>query len=307
MRDEGAGDVIMSVPTVRALKRRLPDATITYATRPIYMELLHGIDCIDNVKSVHDIDLTQCGEWDLVINWCRALEHYGTPRNRGPRIDSFARHIGILDELEHDRQLELNIQTEHYNAAFELVGHRSRGERMIAFVVSAAAWNRTWPTWKLHELIGLMAEQMPGTQLVLIDREPELNRLFNKYDNVISVCGMTKSFMEAAAVVSFCDAVITPDTGLSHAAAALGKPTLVLCGSIPPEMRFSYYDDFECLYPVDAVECCPCWDWQERWTRDQRRADPKRGIYRTCRYEGLPRCMHAIEPAEIVKKIKSIM
>ncbi|GAF80562.1 unnamed protein product, partial [marine sediment metagenome] len=75
IRDNGAGDIIMSTAAVRELKRRLPESKIIYATMPQHMELLDGVDSVDEVRSVHDLDL-ESDEFDLIINWARAVENY---------------------------------------------------------------------------------------------------------------------------------------------------------------------------------------------------------------------------------------
>ena len=301
MRDEGAGDIIMSVPTVREIKRRLPDCRISYATKPDKFELLSGIDCIDEIVSIHDIDLSYESPWHLVINWCYALEDYDIKRNRGSRIDSFAKHVGL--ELT-DRELEIHPKPDKFYCATQVVNEQWRGGPIVGYVVQAAAWNRTWSPWRVGELLDEFERQLPEVDVMLIDSQPHIGEL-NKYrKNVINLCGKTASFMEAVASLYRCSIVVTPDTGLAHAAAAVGTETLVLCGSIPPQYRFSHYDKFDWIYKTGEVDCCPCWDWQEKWTAAERREHPERGTHKSCSQTTDVKCMKAITPREIVDHVR---
>lgn len=302
MRDEGAGDVLMSVPTVRELKRRLPDARITYATRPALMELLAGVEAIDNVVSVHGIDLSAAAGWDLIVNWCRALEMYSIPRNRRHRIDSFAAHVGLRLE---NRELELHLGLRNRRKAADFVLPRTNVPT-IGIVLKAATWSRTWTPWRCTELVAELETAMPGVSVVVID-DQKTGRGICRGDRVVDLAGDTDSFCEAAAVCELCDLVISPDTGLAHACAALGVPCLVLCGTIPPEKRYSTYKNFDWIYAEGRVDCCPCWNYQERWTAEERKQKTRNGTYKSCRDDCIPWCMDAITPKEIADKAAEMM
>ena len=94
IRDNGAGDLILSTPAVAELRRRLPGCHITYATMPGNTPVIDNTDIIDSVISVHDIDFLQ-NKYALIINWARAVENYSVWRNRRHRSDSFALHLGL--------------------------------------------------------------------------------------------------------------------------------------------------------------------------------------------------------------------
>jgi len=309
MRDEGAGDVIASIPTVRRIREKLPYAWIVYATKPAFAGLLAGISEIDKIVSIHAIDLTTGSDWDLVINWCRALESYKYPRNRGLRIDSFAKHVG-LGVLE-DRELELHVSPAARQKARKLIGDKCPKDKIrIGYVMQAAAWNRTWSLWRVPELFRAFARAMPNAKLVLIDRDVALGGdFYGDHPNILNLCGQTDSFLEAAAVCETCDLVIAPDTGLVHACEALGVPALALIGSIPPAARYATYRYVNWIHPAGrpGAECCPCWDWQERWSRDEKLAQPERGIYRSCLYDRDVKCMAAIGVEEIVREAQGML
>jgi len=294
IRDNGAGDVIMSTPAVREARRRLPGAKIAYATLPANLELLEGIDFVDEKLDVHELDFIP-GKYDLIVNWSRAVENYSLERNRLPRIDSFAAHIG-LGELA-DRRPEFHLAREDREFASEFLS--GRGEKFVGYVMQAAAWNRTWPLWKVPQLCERIFRLLAGYKVILVDAQDE-----SGFDapNVINACGKTQSFKQAAALLERCELVITQDTGMAHACGAMGVKTLVLAGSIPPDRRFSGHPGVEWIHPAGRVDCCPCWDWQERYLDGE-----KKGELKSCHRTGKNVCLESIEPGEIAGRAKKIL
>ncbi len=294
IRDNGAGDVIMSVPAVRELKRRLPDAYITYATLPKHTGLLDGIECIDEVIDVGELDM-RAGGYSLIVNWTRAVENYSIERNRRHRIDSFALQLGL--GVLADRRTELHLSAADRRAAAEMLS--GRGGRFVGYVMRAATWNRTWPLWRVPRLCAELARMMPDHCVVLIDAQSECGF---EAPNVVDACGRTRTFKQAAALLEHCDAAITQDTGLAHACGALGVPAVALAGGIPPEVRFSTYPHFRCIHPATRVDCCPCWDWQERYVDG-----PRSGSRKSCRATAINVCLESISAAEIARETAELV
>jgi ADP-heptose:LPS heptosyltransferase len=149
-----------------------------------------------------------------------------------------------------------------------------------------------------------LARLLPEHKVVLIDQQEDAG---SDAENVVNACGATRRFGEAAALLGRCELSIVQDTGLAHACGALGLRSLALVGSIPPEARFSTYGGFSWIHPADRVECCPCWDWQERWTPRQRSEIPARGLLKSCHRDRSAKCLEAITPGEIALKAKQMI
>ena len=301
IRDMGAGDVMLSIPTVRKIKKELPESQIIYATLPQHFSLLRGVNCIDKIASIHAVEFDERAEWDLIVNWTRAVENYDLKRNRLHRLDSFAAHLGLqLDEDE--KKIELNISDSDFVAACELIPLEAMRKKLIGIVLQAAGWNRTWPVWKIYDLIDGLRRSL-DCNIVIIDAQEKAGELFKNLHGVISTCGKTRTFTQAAAVAAMCDLVICPDSGIAHAMGAIDKKTLVLCGSIPPEKRFLYYPNHKWLLGnSDAsgkpLTCCPCWDFQDTSaSREKSRAVLK------CSREKTVDCLSNITPEAIAKTV----
>lgn len=304
MRDEGAGDIIMSTPAIREIRRRLPGCHISYATRPVYQDILRNVRCIDEVVSIHGVDFADSEKYDLVINWCRALGCYSVPRNRGHRIDTFARHVG-LGELS-DKRVELHF-SEYERQKARMISRGTKPGKRIGVVLRAAQWNRSWHLYYVMQLVDLLKRRMPDCTLVIIDRANMLAEYWAGASNVLNAAGRTRTFMEAAALCAECDAVVAPDTGLAHATGATGTPTVVIAGSIPPDVRYSTYPGHATLWAGESVECCPCWDWQERWTKEERAHKKRANTVRTCLYTKDLKCMDSITPGMVADKLQAVL
>ena len=303
MRDEGIGDVLMSIPTVREVKRRYPDSHIVYATLPKHFELIDECGCIDEVISVHGMDVSRNSGYDLVVNWCHSVENYNTPRNRNHRVDSFAAHIGL--KLT-DRSLEYNVKPDDISFAVDAVG--GSGRPLIGYVVKSASWMRTYPIWRIPDIAELVCRRFGSdARLILIDNSAVMGDMFGECSNVINLCGRTATVGQAAAVMSLCDAVITPDTGTAHICGALGIKQVVIMGEIPQSARYDNETHPGTVVVKSRVWCAPCWSWQIKMTGAEIKKHPGIGSNRNCEYTRDNICMMNIRPLEIVNALAGVL
>ena len=305
IRDGAAGDIIMSVPAVREIKRHMPKANIVYATIPELMDLLCGVECIDEIISIHNLELNGSQGWDFVINWCRAVENYSIPRNKEHRIDSFAAHVGLRLE---DKKTELRLDPEAIESATKLIGDNKATK--IGIVLQSRSWWRDYPLNKYVDVIKELSARTPEASLILIDTQEICGGLLKAQcpdANIIDITGKTDSFIEAAVVVSMCDLIIAPDTGLVHAAGALGVPAVVIMGCIAPDVRISTYDNMKAVYPLGRVDCVPCFSHQVAWTERERLVCPERGFTKDCTATKIVKCMEAITPFEIAETAYNLL
>lgn len=269
IRDEGAGDIIMSTAAVRAIRAasRNPRTRIVYATKPCHFELLEGNPDITEMRSIHEIDL-ESNEWTLIVNFARCVENYGLERNRGARVDAFAKMCGVYPMENRSLEFSLTDADREFAEKF-LHGNGASGGKLLGMVVKAAKLNRSWYRYYIKQLAGLMAGRMPDWKMLLVDNQSE-----SGFDapNVIDACGKTRRFKEAAALLERCDAVVSPDTGLAHACGVLGVPTIVLMGSIPFEARYSFHPSLSQITMAGKLDCCPCWDWQDKYENGRRKS-----------------------------------
>jgi heptosyltransferase II len=302
IRDGAAGDIIMSVPAVRELKKRIPDAKITYATLPCFMDLLNEVKAVDYVVSIHSVDSDILNEYDLTIDWCRTVENYSIERNRGNRIDSFAAHLGLMLE---NKKTEIYFNEKHIRKAKTLLEQVPKDNIKVGIVLQANSWWRTYPLVHYEVIIKELNKRMSNVTFVLIDTQEICGEYLSeqcKNANIVDLTGKTDSFIEAAAVVGECDIIITPDTGLLHVAGALDIPAVAIFGCISPDVRISTYKYVKAISAEGRCDCSPCFSHQVHWTEKERLINPKRGLKRDCSKTHDVKCMKVISPLEIVDR-----
>lgn len=297
IRDMGLGDIILSRPTIEALREKIEETTgctITFATQRAYWPLL--ADCsIDEFIEISDVDV-QSGKYDLVINWCRALENYRLERNCGRRVDSYSLMLGLgCVSRRADFNPRMDVPAEDAKYAAGLLARI--GGPYIAYVLKAAAANRSYPVWRAREVFEQLHRRLPAHRILVLDNQEDFH-LFDDLDYVSVLSGQT-NIMQAGAVMQRADLVITPDTGLTHLSAALGCPTLVLLSSQGFDWRYDHYGPHVNSIHKHAAACVPCWDWSRGEITGDRACTE--AIRRCVRLHDNP-CMLTLEPVEIANR-----
>ena len=108
------------------------------------------------------------------------------------------------------------------------------------------------------------------------------NKLYNKwseFDNLLDASRV--SVRQMAALINEVDIFVGPDSGPMHIAGALGIPSIVAFGAIPPQARINHYPSHTYVRAKD-MSCLGCW-------------------YSRCGY-GF-KCMKEIKGAEVGEKV----
>ena len=324
IRDLGAGDLIMGTAAIRAIKEKYGFAHITFATEPHYFPLVMACPAVDLVIDRAEVD-PEGHDFDVIINWCRSVEDYDIPRNRLHRSKSFGLQSGVdVKDLRPDFHLYPNHKA-GAKALFESRCDQGAAGYIAIALESAGGLQRSWPYWNWATTIPLLEAALPGWQFVFLS-DKEATFLPDR-KSVVNLCGATGSFHEAAGVIDLCDLFVGPDSGLAHAAGAMGADALIYTGMIPAEVRFPQYKSVKTFSAEhgdvrldDGVACMPCWNFQEpaqdslservrkeyekagkpTHFRPGRAAAPDR---LSCEHMGVAPCMNAITPRHMAEKI----
>jgi ADP-heptose:LPS heptosyltransferase len=247
----GIGDVLMTLPAIKALKHRYPKIELVYACwRPRgpgndnYYELLKNIPYIDSIIDTRDVHQYKWDGYVDITSPCIRYENSGLPTMN--RIDLFAAVVGVKPKdyipdyfvEDHEREKALTLMQKNPNRKY------------VFLHVSSFDSKRNLPVSSLIRLIEL-TENMPIHWVV-----SDWNNKREWPTNVLDIS--TSTLREMAAVISECDFFVGPDSGPMHLAGALGIPSAVVFGSIPPMARINHYPTHEGLTRPNT-KCLGCW------------------------------------------------
>jgi ADP-heptose:LPS heptosyltransferase len=247
IRQHGLGDALMMVPLLRAMAAR--GIVVDFQTAEKYAPLFEGLPYLRSVAPMSAA--LHAWKYDLVINLDESDEPaFGADQNR---IRHYGRCIGLDLDTPEKRRLEYtpteaemtNVQT-FYAEAIDAP--------RVAFVWKSRSSSRDWsnPTRlkAIHELTKAGAS-------VLLMGETEVAFPGEQPDSVMNLCGHIPPLRHVAALLAWCDGVITPDTGTFHLAAAMNLPTLTYFGPFAPQDRFSGAEKGLTVVNTSAAASCP--------------------------------------------------
>ncbi|HOQ59094.1 MAG TPA: glycosyltransferase family 9 protein [Vicinamibacterales bacterium] len=320
----GWGDVLCTLFAVRGLRRRYPEAQITYLCMEPFVPLLRLASDLDRVIPFGRTD--------------------GEPPRRAPRLRRRAmggpiplRAYGMT--RRYDRVIDFWCPADRHERVTGGAVTRSRieafcdaagvdcppaatfdGAPALAVPPQELAWaERTWSTWSAGPSGALPAAREARRVLIQahsarvtknwpVAQASELGRLLRARGFTVLAVRTTgadlpgvptvtgTSHAQAAALTAQCDVVVAPDSGLFHLAATMGRPCVAIFGPTDPRQYLRHYPLARFLWRPSVgrrVGCrCPCLYFA------QNGFPPASGA---CREEG--ECMAAVGPEEALAAV----
>jgi ADP-heptose:LPS heptosyltransferase len=287
VRFSSIGDIVLTTPVVRCLKRQL-GAEVHYLTKEAFRPVLAANPYIDRLHTIRKdvrevLPALRAEGFDFVADLHRNFRSGQLRRALGARSVAFSKlnlekwllvrfkadllpRVHIVDRYMQVVQ-DLGVRydgagLDYFIPADEEVAPATwiQGGSYVALAIGAAHATKCLPVDQLIELCRSLA------QPVLLlggagDRDAGEEVARQAGDQVVNLCGQL-SLNQSASVVRQARVVISPDTGLMHIAAAFRKPILSVWGNTVPALGMSpfYPDgaDQSRLFEVEGLSCRPC-------------------------------------------------
>ncbi len=257
------GDAVLSTGLLDYIGRTWPQARITVACGPLPASIFEGFPFVDRILALkkepyngHWIKLWQNvigTRWDMVVDLrnsavsrlIRAKKRYvfGHRINRdNHKVEQAAQVMGLRDVAS---------PRLYFTAAqMEFARHLIPDGGLVLGVGPSANWiGKTWPSENFIQVIDFLTSQkgpMPGSRVAVFaapGEEAQAESVLNSVPEDRRINGIAKGYPgEVAAALSLCDFYIGNDSGLMHAAAAAGVPTLGLFGPSYPHLYAPWGD-----------------------------------------------------------------
>jgi len=290
------GDMVMSTPVVRALRRKYPDAKITVLSRQKIAPLWTCNPDTDEILQIQGFFSTvkqlRKNSFDLAVvlpdSFKSALMVFmaGIPERMGyatecrgfmltcriPVSDGGFRRKHITDEYldiirplgveKPEKKPVLNVTDAGKNEAEKIIRENNLNSSMLIGISPGATYGpaKRWPEENFIRAAREISDKYRARILVFGSREEAW--LAGEISSGIGKTAVNLagklSLPGLAAMISLCRALIANDTGTVHLAAALNVPSVAIFGSSSPVWTSPLGETTSVLYQHES--CSPCFE-----------------------------------------------
>jgi len=270
IRFSSIGDIVLTTPVLRCLKKQRPDAVVHYLTKRSYSALLIHNPYIDKLHYLQDdlepvIEELKLEKFDHIIDLHNNLRTLRVKRALNTMSYSFPKlniQKWLLTNLKIDLMPDMSI-VERYLKTVRPLGVTNDGQGLDYYLPKdEEVGNDDIPMSHWSGYIGCVIGGSYNTKKLPVDQwkrfcdtmpypiilmggpedKEEGDRIAEQDTiKIYNSCGKF-NLNESAELVKHARVIVSNDTGLMHVAAAFGKPIVSLWGNTSPEMgMFPYY------------------------------------------------------------------
>lgn len=288
IRFSSIGDIVLTSPIIRCLKKQIINAEIHYLTKNVYKEIIDNNIYVDKTYSIiNNIDEVKQQlkdeNYDIVIDlhknirsiqiskFLKVKKTYTYNKQSIKRWLLTSLKINLLNNHVVDRYFgavkKLNVINDGNGLDFFIPEELEIKPSNLPFthiagyaviVVGAKHFTKTIPNNHLKELC--MQIKIP---IILIGGkdEFEIGRQLAEIDDfkIFNACGKY-SITQSASIIKRAKYIITPDTGMMHIASAFQKKIISVWGSTHTALGFAPYQNSNNTVVIENKElkCRPC-------------------------------------------------
>jgi len=256
----GIGDVLMTTPLLKAIKRLIPHCHLIYATDTKYAQGALGDIILHNsyVDELISFSEATAHEYDYSVD----ITTTGLDREKSGsippnRIDMFAEAVGVSVDSDPVPIYEVHEkEREVANKAIKEKFLQSRDKdktKIIAIQARSNDARRTWPLEKVQELSDILLKDK--NNIILLFDWGKTTEKWTEKERFFPV--KNQPLPEVAALIEQSDIVVCPDSAMLHLAGALNKKIVSIFGPIPPESRINHYNNASAVRL--NLSCSGCW------------------------------------------------
>ena len=290
VRFSSIGDIVLTSPIIRCLKRQVEQVEIHYLTKSSFTSILQANPLVDKVFGIHKsvkevIKELKEENYDLIIDlhnnirskqviWMLNKPFHSFPKlnfkkwllvqfkiNKMPVVHIVDRYFKALEKLgvkNDNKGLDFNIPFENEFKLNELPATFQKG--YLALVIGAQHYTKRMPNQKIIELCNKI-----NYPIVLIGGKEDVQNAAEIESKVASkifnACGKYNLF-QSASIIKQSSAVISHDTGMMHIAASFQKKIISVWGNTVPEFGMYPYmpnhHENNYIAEVKQLNCRPC-------------------------------------------------
>ena len=284
------GDVLLTLPLLKALRIALPDASLSLITTPAGAEVVAGVDFIDRVlafdkrgehrstpgmrtlaqqlgsvdalivphKSVRTLRLVRMIKAPFVVTYDDAWTKYAAtvkvpyPIDRHDADRHFALLRGLLPATAWCKEQLVPITlADNEDDTIALEYVRDLGTYVV--LAPGSAWpTKQWPLDSMQELASTIVSD--GRRVVVVGDASVNGRLSGP--GITDLAGAL-TMRQSAAVIAGSEALVSNDSAPLHIASLQNVPAVAIFGPTTPAFGFGPFSDRHAVVELDLA-CRPC-------------------------------------------------
>ena len=278
IRLSSLGDILLTTPLVRSIKKQYPQITIDFLLKEQYQNTLRYNKNITNLYFYEkDRDKLKSNNYDLIIdlqnnirsrNITRLLKRYALKFNKHD-FDKFLLVHFKINKLQYLPQIpgryantipNFNLDDDgldlflpnNFNSKLQ------DKKRYIGFAPGSKHFTKMWPIDYFIQLGKLLNQN--GFEIILFggsDDKQVCSQINDNLSFAINLCNNNDLF-QTAIDIKKCSALICNDSGLMHVACAVQVPVLTIFGSTVKEFGFTPYKNQNLILENNLLTCRPC-------------------------------------------------
>jgi ADP-heptose:LPS heptosyltransferase len=292
IRFSSIGDIVLTTPVVRCLKKQVATAEIHYLTKASFRPILAANPYIDKIHTLEKDDVLEAltetlqqEDYDYIIDLHHNIRTMKVKKALGKKAFSFDKlnvQKWLYTNFKWNRLPRMHI-VDRYIDTVRGFGVRPDGAGLdyfipradelkpgdiptshqagyVGLVIGAAHATKRLP---LHKLQEICEKSLHPVILLGGPEDAEIAGRLASIDpiRIYNACGKF-SLNESADLVRGAKLIVTHDTGLMHIAAAFKRPILSIWGNTVPEFgMYPYYGGVNLPYvimEIKGLSCRPC-------------------------------------------------
>ena len=287
------GDIVLSTPFIKNIKKTYPESSITYVTTPAGKAILNNNPHLNEIiaydkrgKNKGLLGMLELSlelkekKFDiayiphrylrssLIVYLAKIKTRIGYGISEGKvfltkkikyekNLHEVDRLLKLLGSDFEDKKIELfpSKEDEKYIDDF-LIDKNCEDKKLVALAVGSK-WNtKRWPTEYFNELIEKL-EKRDDIKLVLVGGKDEENLPIKYSEKTINAIGKT-SLLQLAQLIKKCKIIVTNDSSPIHIASAFDTYILAIFGATVKELGFYPWSENSEVIENSDLKCRPC-------------------------------------------------
>lgn len=283
IRLSSIGDVLLTTPLIRSIKKQNPNIQIDFVVKSEFFELLKNSPHLTNIYSYSKestkkkelLNSLKANKYELVID----LQNNNRSREIVYKLDRKTFQFGknslkkfLLVHFKINRLKKAPLIPVRYAKAAGIKlddegleiftdniadSRLELNEKYIGLCPGAKHFTKRWPKEYFIDL-GKMLETS-GYKVALFgsaDESETIKEIESQLGNPLNLCN--ESILQTAANMKMCKAIYTNDSGSMHLSCAVDVPVIAFFGSTVKEFGFYPYKNQNVVLEIEDLPCRPC-------------------------------------------------